>query len=196
MCRKKYEKLRRQCRRLLRQCDKSFGGKFIQDMYSPSSEEVESARESLSSGEKSPLDDECLDDSSSVFLEGDDGSRRFTNADSSAFNTDSSETDSSDDAEVIQVSSPTSENREADNFKTHISEKTSSTGTGIKSSPRTTEDFTTWQRIIRVDAVRANIEWMPYSHSQATVSQTRARRSAEAVGLKDYDHLDACRYVY
>ncbi|KAK9122247.1 hypothetical protein Syun_019864 [Stephania yunnanensis] len=55
------------------------------------------------------------------------------------------------------------------------------------------EDFATWQRIIRLDAVRANSEWVVYSPNQAAVSEARARRSAEAVGLKDYDHLEPCR---
>nr|KYP44883.1 GTPase-activating protein GYP7 [Cajanus cajan] len=135
--RKEYEKLRRQCRQLLKHSNGSFklneigeisyegdGGSFIQDYGSPSSEDATSARESLSSEDRSPD------------VESDDPS--------SALN----------------------------------------------------EDFATWQRIIRLDAVRANAEWMPYSPSQAVVPDSRAHRSAEAVGLKDYSHLDASRIFH
>lgn len=60
-------------------------------------------------------------------------------------------------------------------------------------SARATEDFETWQRIIRLDAVRANDEWISYSPSQAAVSKERAIESAKAVFLKDYDHLEPYR---
>lgn len=108
LCRKEYEKLRRECRRLLKQYDQScsskqFSGKVIQDAQSPSSEEVESARESLSSGERTP-DDGIGVDSATVLLEGDNSSRRITSADGSTLNTESSDTDSSDDVEVIRAS--------------------------------------------------------------------------------------------
>lgn len=59
-------------------------------------------------------------------------------------------------------------------------------------SIRTTEDFKTWQRIIRLDAVRANAEWVIYSPSQALVSEEKAQQSAAAVELKDFDHMDPC----
>ncbi|XP_031392528.1 GTPase-activating protein gyp7-like isoform X1 [Punica granatum] len=199
--RKEYEKLRRQCRRLLKQYDRTYSskqlsGKLIQDVHSPSSEEVESARESLSSGERTP-DDGTVDDSSSMLLEGDNSSRRITNAGGSTLNTDSSETDSSDDAEVIRASPASDGSREDDESDVPTNEEISpSTKTGIQSPVRTTEDFATWQRIIRVDAVRANTEWIPYSYCQATVSENRARRSAEAVGLRDYDHLEPHRIFH
>lgn len=60
-------------------------------------------------------------------------------------------------------------------------------------SARATEDFETWQRIIRLDAVRANDEWVSYSASQASVSREKAIESAKAVCLKDYEHLEPCR---
>lgn len=59
-------------------------------------------------------------------------------------------------------------------------------------SIRTTEDFDTWQRIIRLDAIRASAEWVIYSPSQAMVSDEKAEQYATAVGLKDYDHLEPC----
>ncbi|KAI8008698.1 hypothetical protein LOK49_LG07G00121 [Camellia lanceoleosa] len=67
--RKDYEKLRRQCRRLLKHSDDSKklketggtssngdSGRFNQSMDSPDSEDVVSARESLSSEETSPYE--------------------------------------------------------------------------------------------------------------------------------------------
>ncbi|KAI5069032.1 hypothetical protein GOP47_0015333 [Adiantum capillus-veneris] len=56
-----------------------------------------------------------------------------------------------------------------------------------------TEDFITWQRIMRLDAVRMNAEWVPYSPSQANVSEEVAGELATSVGLKDDEHLEPCR---
>ena len=58
------------------------------------------------------------------------------------------------------------------------------------------EDFARWQWIIHLDVVRANAEWIIYSPSQAAVSEIKARRFAESVGLKDYDHLEPCRIFH
>ncbi|CAM0956462.1 unnamed protein product [Alopecurus aequalis] len=58
---------------------------------------------------------------------------------------------------------------------------------------RTVEDFETWQRIIRLDAVRANNDWASYSPSQAAVPREKAVESAQAVCLKDYEHLEPHR---
>ncbi|KAJ4902622.1 Ypt/Rab-GAP domain of gyp1p superfamily protein [Raphanus sativus] len=59
------------------------------------------------------------------------------------------------------------------------------------------EEFTTtWQRIIRLDAVRANDEWVLYSPSQASVSDKKARGIATQVGLNDYEHLEPCRIFH
>lgn len=205
MCRKEYEKLRRQCRRLIKRNNESLKlndidgisydggtGGFIHEMDSPSSEDVVSARESLSSEERSPVV-EYSGDHSSTLLDGDDSSRRITNADSSALNTDSSDSESSEDAEVTQTS-PTTESREE--VDPGMTPKDDSPCTEGRSKLPTVEDFTTWQRIIRLDAVRANAEWIPYSQSQAGVSDDSARCAAEAVDLKDYDHLEPCRIFH
>ncbi|KFK32984.1 hypothetical protein AALP_AA6G314300 [Arabis alpina] len=67
----------------------------------------------------------------------------------------------------------------------------------LKSKAQADEEFyTTSQRIIRLDAVRANDEWVPYSPSQAAVSETKARGLAIQVGLNDYDHLEPCRIFH
>ncbi|KMZ75303.1 GTPase activating-like protein [Zostera marina] len=61
---------------------------------------------------------------------------------------------------------------------------------------RTAEDFVTWQRIMRLDALRASSEWTVYSPQQAAVSEDQARKRANAVGLKEYDNLDPCRLYH
>ncbi|KAL5567699.1 hypothetical protein UlMin_024274 [Ulmus minor] len=204
--RKEYEKLRRQCRRLIKHSNESFklkecggissdgdSGSFILETDSPSSEDVVSARESLSSQERSP-DSGYSEELSSTLLDGNDSSRRITNADSSALNTDSSDSESSEDPEVSQTFNPSESREESDSVTT--SKGNTPSRTEFQSKFPTNEDFATWQRIIRLDAVRANSEWIPYSPSQASVSEGRARRSAEAVGLKDYDHLEPCRIFH
>eukprot|EP00249_Psilotum_nudum_P018953 c27035_g1_i1 orf=359-1843(-) len=60
-------------------------------------------------------------------------------------------------------------------------------------SMKAIEEFTTWQRIIRLDAVRMNAEWIPYSPSQANVTREAARELAMAVHLADDGHLEPCR---
>ena len=67
---------------------------------------------------------------------------------------------------------------------------------GIPKSKRTTEDFTTWQCIVRLDAIRANAEWIIYSPAQAAVSEEKAQECASSVGLKDYEHLEPCRIYH
>ncbi|KAI5069434.1 hypothetical protein GOP47_0015735 [Adiantum capillus-veneris] len=56
-----------------------------------------------------------------------------------------------------------------------------------------TEEFINCQRIIRVDAVRMNAEWVPYSPSQANVTEQLAFQLARSVGLQDDEHLEPCR---
>lgn len=58
------------------------------------------------------------------------------------------------------------------------------------------EDFATWQRIIRLDALRTNADWVLFSSSQAAISEAQAREAALAVGLEDYDHLEPCRIYH
>ncbi|GMY07593.1 GTPase-activating protein gyp7-like isoform X1 [Fagus crenata] len=203
--RKEYEKLRRQCRRLLKRSKEGFKwnetGRISCDGYSgslahytdsPSSEDVVSARESLSSEERSP-DVEYSDNPSSTVLEGEDSAGRITNADASTLDTESSDSDSSETPEVSQTFPSMEGTEETD---PNMKEDSSPSRTEVSSKLHKDEDFASWQRIIRLDAVRANSEWIPYSPSQAAVSECRARRSAEAVGLKDYEHLEPCRIFH
>ncbi|PPS15344.1 hypothetical protein GOBAR_AA05237 [Gossypium barbadense] len=204
---KEYEKLRRKCRLLLKHGTGSFkssetgatcrngdSGSLVQETDTSSSEDVVSARESLCSEGRSS-DAEFSDEPSSILLAGDGSSRRITNADVSALNSESSDSDSSEDPEVIR-GSPTLDGREDNDLDVASERNVSPSSTEGISKLRATENFSTWQRIIRLDAVRANAEWMPYSTSQALVSDGRARRSAEAVGLKDYDFLEPCRIFH
>ncbi|CAK9158222.1 unnamed protein product [Ilex paraguariensis] len=203
--RKEYEKLRRQCRRLLKQSDEgnklkeNFGisshgdsGSLIEGTDSPDSEDVVSARESLSSEERSS-DMEHLDNATNALLEGDAGSRRVT--DPYAADSESSDSDSSEDPDISQTF-PSMESQEESDRDMLSKDDSSASKAEVQSKPQTTEDFVTWQRIIRLDAVRANGEWMAYSPTQAAVSDDRARHSAEAVGLKDCDHLEPGRIFH
>ncbi|WCJ32454.1 Ypt/Rab-GAP domain of gyp1p superfamily protein [Euphorbia peplus] len=161
---------------------------LVQDMDSSGCEETTSARKSISSEEKG-LDVEDSDDPSSALLQGDDNSGQVTSSDASAVNTES---DSSEDPEVISASSSSEGMEESDPLVPP--EKNSPPS--IKKNQHGTESFLTWQRIILLDAVRANSEWMPYSPSQASVSEDTANQLAEAVGLKDYDHLEPARVFH
>lgn len=175
-------------------CSNIQNGSLIHDTDSPDSEDVVSARESLSSEESSP-DGVYSDRPCSTLLEEEDVSRRITCASASVLNSESSDSDSSEDPDMSQTF-PSLESREEDDLDMPTGDDSSPTKTEVHSKIHTAEDFATWQRIIRVDAVRTNPEWIPYSSSQATVSEGRARRSAEAVGLKDYDHLEPSRIFH
>ncbi|KAJ0909951.1 putative Rab-GTPase-TBC domain-containing protein [Helianthus annuus] len=163
--RKNYEKLRRQCRKLLRcntgeSISNGDSDAFIQGMDSAESEDVVSARESLSSEEinSSPV---CSDNP--IVLEDIGGSTRFI--DPNISDSDSTGSDSSQDAEVSQTFPSSSDIKEENEESSEVQSK-------------------------------LRLNWIPYSKTQADVSEERALRSAEAVGLKDYEHLEACRIFH
>ncbi|XP_074319904.1 rab GTPase-activating protein 22-like isoform X2 [Silene latifolia] len=203
--REEYEKLRRQCRRLRKQADENTREKETRkdcingecqssspEPGSPASEDIVSARDSLSS-EKRNSDVESSENNSSTVLDNTSSSRRISNATPSVIYSDSSDSGSSVDEQFDEASYPSEQLNDID-----------VTPEGEPSPPKSTlqsnvcqkEDFASWQRIIRLDAVRANGEWIPYSPSQAAVPEDRAHRSAEAVGLKDYEHLEPCRIYH
>uniref|UniRef100_A0A1J3DLV8 GTPase-activating protein GYP7 n=1 Tax=Noccaea caerulescens TaxID=107243 RepID=A0A1J3DLV8_NOCCA len=194
--RKEYERLRRQCKKLqkhnngnlkLNRVSETMQDEYdwpqVQDSDSSCSEEVVSARESLSSDEDITKDTGYMSEVSCVIeRDGTTGSRRITNATISTLNSESSDSESSDESGMVQV------------FHSSATPDANDTAYPASSSiPRTEEDFVTWQRIIRLDAVRADSEWSPCSPSQAVISEERACRAAEAVGLKDYNHLEPYR---
>ncbi|PPD70205.1 hypothetical protein GOBAR_DD32919 [Gossypium barbadense] len=176
------------CLEICGTCQNGDSESLNQETDTSSSEDGVSARESLSSEERNPNAD-YSDEPSNTLMEGDDSSRRTTNADVSALNSESSDSDSSEDPEVIQGSTFL-DGEEENDTDVPLKRKFSPSTNEWLSKLHATEDFSTWQRIIRLDAIRANTEWMPYSVSQAAVSDRRARRLAKAVGLKDYDHLE------
>ncbi|XP_019200316.1 PREDICTED: GTPase-activating protein gyp7-like isoform X2 [Ipomoea nil] len=203
--RKEYEKLRRHCRRLLKCTDETYklrgtsgtgdGNSEIltEGMESPDSEDAVSARESLSSGERSPYND-YSDNPADVLFDRVAISRRITEP-NYVSDYESSDSDSSSDPEA-SLTLPSMESME-ENTTEMPSREDTSPSTEVQSQLRNSEDFATWQRIIRLDAIRSNGEWMTYSSTQgATVTDDRARRCAEAVGLKDYDHLDPSRIFH
>ncbi|GFP88775.1 GTPase-activating protein gyp7 [Phtheirospermum japonicum] len=194
--RKEYERLRRHCRRLLKHNSELFksnqsnattsgGGQSLSESTdSPASEDVVSARESLSSEQE--LHDNDSDEYQPSISTTDPhlaSSKRITDP-NVASDSDSSDSDSSDDPEVSQTFDFTETTEDHDHE------------TEVQSKPRSREDFATWQRIIRLDAIRANEEWMDYNPTLAAVSDAKARRAAEAVGLKDYNHLGPARIFH
>ncbi|XP_021816578.1 GTPase-activating protein gyp7 isoform X2 [Prunus avium] len=213
--RKEYENLRKQCRRILTHSDKSFklkeasgnsstegSGDFSQVLDSSGQGDVASARESISTEGGSQLakdPDKTVGHQgvqTSKSCEGDDEKSGVTCEDACAGGeTESTDSDSSEDADITRpllATEVTGENYVDDSAK----ESSSPSSIENKSKFHTAEDFATWQRIIRLDAVRANDEWIIYSPSQADVSEIKAQRLAESVGLKDYDHLEPCRIFH
>ncbi|KAJ8512520.1 hypothetical protein OPV22_002954 [Ensete ventricosum] len=184
--RKEYEKLRRRCWQMGRD--------------SVCSEVVFSARESLSTERGSPCNDileqRVLEETpaSGLVIPDEDDKSGITHADASVEDTESSESEYSTDEEPgsILMSSGAEGCIGTYPKDTKID---SVMGEDIKSD-RKAEDFATWQRIMRLDAIRANADWIMYSPAQAAVSKDKAFKSAVAVGLKDYDHLEPCRVYH
>ncbi|GER33422.1 Ypt/Rab-GAP domain of gyp1p superfamily protein [Striga asiatica] len=197
--RKEYEKLRRQCSRLLKRNSSSkhsesneSGETISPGTDSPASEDVESARQSLSSEESSFQNNNIIDENdppSSSITDSHVCSRRIISDANSASNSesDSTDSDSSDEHETSQTFSLT---ENADHHEDESSE------TNSRPPLCSQEDFATWQRIIRLDAIRANDEWISYKPPQAIISDSKARRAAEAVGLRDYEHLSPARIFH
>ncbi|XP_057478320.1 rab GTPase-activating protein 22-like isoform X2 [Actinidia eriantha] len=208
--RKEYDNLRMRCRLMLRDSDMSFNFKettrknccddstsFSQVLDSPGLEEVGSARGSVSAegGEASNhlLHNATVETSGPLLVGGDESG--ITGENVSGADSESSNSDSSEETEDIQPFLA-SEGAEENILDDQVEEKNASPESQDRSKSLVTEDFPTWQRIIRLDAVRANAEWIIYSPSQAAVSETKARRLAESVGLKDYDHLEPYRIFH
>ncbi|XP_041998774.1 rab GTPase-activating protein 22-like isoform X1 [Salvia splendens] len=205
--RKEYEKLRRQCRQLLKhisepcklnangETSNAGGGSITEEVDSPCSEEVVSARESLSSEEAFDNNEEECHTTSSIMNEY-EGSKRITDSNVTS-DSESSESESSDDPELSQTFDVTESTQDQDPENDLSSKEDSSpSSTDVQSQPFSRENFATWQRIIRLDAIRANEDWISYSPSQATVTDAKAHRAAEAARLKDYEHLIPSRIFH
>lgn len=202
-CREEYEKLRTRCHRLLRQNTELFkitkaaepkkrdGGSLPVSAESPDSEDVDSKE--LLCGEV-VLQSNDTDQPTSMMMDGDSSSKKITDPSVSS-NSDSSDSDSSDAPEVSESLNFTESTEETDTHGS-LNEDSSPFNMEAQSELRNSEDFTTWQRIIRLDAIRANGEWIEYSPEQAAVSDAKAQLAANAVGLKDYEHLDSGRIFH
>ncbi|KAK4752241.1 hypothetical protein SAY87_021039 [Trapa incisa] len=109
-----------------------------------------------------------------------------TSGDSESTDSDTSE---SDEPDIVQPFLSSNE-LEGNDFSEQAKEKLSDPESENKNKSHTAEDFATWQRIIQLDAIRANADWAIYSPSQAAVTELKARCLADSVGLKNYDHLE------
>ncbi|KAL9240562.1 hypothetical protein vseg_014765 [Gypsophila vaccaria] len=206
--REEYKKLRRQCRRLRNQTDENLRAKETGKDYdngdcetpspepgSPVCEDIVSARESLSNEIRS-TDIECSENNPSALVDRTSSSRRITFTDHSIIDTDSCHSSDSGSSDSDQFGEPSHPSELENDVDVNLDECPSPPKTSLQSNVCRTEDFASWQRIIRLDALRANGDWTAYYPSQATVPEDQAHRSAEAVGLKDYDHLDPCRVYH
>ncbi|OAY59699.1 rab GTPase-activating protein 22 isoform X2 [Manihot esculenta] len=208
--RKEYENLRKQCQRNIKRREKGLklketalissneeSGEFNQVMDTPEFEDdVSATRSSFTEGcslAAEGLDncDKILQKSDSI-LEEDCDRSMLTCEDGLAGNTDSTVSDSSEESENMELFFLTEVIEENDLSMPALDSSPSDAESGFKKE----ETFATWQRIIRVDAVRANGEWIMYSPTQAAIPALKARQLAESVGLKDYDHLEPCRIFH
>ncbi|PHU14448.1 hypothetical protein BC332_15653 [Capsicum chinense] len=205
--RKEYERLRRKCCQLLRHNSEAFkmkvmdgigssgnSGNLMEGMDFPDYEDVVSALESHSSGDRSPFVEDS-DNQGNLMLDEFSSSKRAMES-NDVSDSESSDSDSSADHDVSNTFFSIRSIYE-NIGEVHSKEDSSPSKTEVQHERCNAEDFATWQRIIRVDAVRANEEWIAYSTPQAgVVSDGRARCSAQAVGLKDYDHLEPSRIFH
>ena len=104
--------------------------------------------------------------SSKTVVEGDTETSGLTCEDASPGDSDSSDSDTSEESETVEPFLSSGEIEGSD--LVGLIEENSSV-TDIESKPNTfsDEDFATWQRIIHLDALRANSEWIVYSPSRA-----------------------------
>ncbi|KAK8521031.1 hypothetical protein V6N13_077156 [Hibiscus sabdariffa] len=213
--RKEYESLRKQCRQILKRPERS--GKFKGTAGNICSEDIEifnqvfdssglqdvASRSHSTNGGSPVVDDSDLPFydhrhptllSSDSFLERDVDKSVLSSQDDCAGDAESSDSDSSEDHENTCLLS--SEITEENNIHKDDNDNSSPSQIECRSSSYTDEDFATWRRIILLDAVRANDDWIVYTPSQAAVSTVKAQRLAESVGLKDYDDLEPCRIFH
>ncbi|KAL3647025.1 hypothetical protein CASFOL_007993 [Castilleja foliolosa] len=192
--RREYVELRKQCRQISKRGEKSFklkeisGNNSNEDSVdtsqvvddSPSLDEITSARPSLST--------ETANSKELLEIEEEEENSAITTEHASEIETDLSNSDSSDDSEGTKPLLGLTEGEDNDLYEPEKSES--------KPASYNPEDFATWRRIIRLDSIRANAEWIVYSPSQAAVSEAKAQQLAETVGLKDCDHLEPCRIYH
>ncbi|KAL8535591.1 hypothetical protein ACS0TY_011284 [Phlomoides rotata] len=191
--RREYVELRKQCRQISKRGEWSFKLKEIsgnnsnddgldvsQVFDSPSMDETASARQNI------PTSRELVEQE-------EEDNDIITNENISEAETGSSDSDSSEDLEDTKPLLGSTETEDS-----HLYEPINIALEKFETSSSSSklQDFATWQRIIRLDAIRANAEWINFSPSQASVSEAKAQQLAESVGLKDYEHLEPCRIYH
>ncbi|KAK9091051.1 hypothetical protein Sjap_024228 [Stephania japonica] len=214
--RNEYDELRRQCKRLLLKLSDHIlngNGKSETDSSGNSEIVIQSTAspcpDVVSSGELLSIDrmntdskdsdghiNHAVPSASDLVVSEDDGESGITsidadadaNANASVIITESSESDQDDELKSTQALAIVAESKKHSSNDSCVS--------NAEENKKVVEDFDTWQRIIRLDAVRTNGEWIPFSPVQAAVSDGKARQLAEEVGLKDYDHLEPCRIFH
>ncbi|KAG6475383.1 rab GTPase-activating protein 22-like [Zingiber officinale] len=207
--RKKYESLRRKCHQLLSQCRKenrlntideggnSVSSCFNEDCEFHDSQDDTSARTSCTVTEGNLYNfkvDQLLHSGSDEFslcnFEEIEDETEVTHFDNYPWGTESSTSESSDEDETESLLGSSI----SDMLVQHDPKLTRfpSIRGDFSQYNRTSEDFVTWQRIIRLDAIRANSDWVVYSPNLASVTKEKALQSAISVGLKNYDQLDPC----
>ncbi|KAF3522532.1 hypothetical protein F2Q69_00048791 [Brassica cretica] len=216
---KEYENLRRQCREIHRrnengsdskQTSQSSNTEDSQVLDSHDIEQVSISTRSIQVEESEKLNSE------SIRQDGDCEKSGVTSEDASndSDSTNSEETETSPLLAKEVESHDTTVNSEATNSEEtetlplvakeeeaerhgKVNQEKDTQSPSSKPKSQAEEEFNTiWQRIIRLDAVRANDEWVPYSPSQAGVSDTKARGIATQVGLTDYEDLEPCRILH
>uniref|UniRef100_A0A0E0LXN4 Rab-GAP TBC domain-containing protein n=1 Tax=Oryza punctata TaxID=4537 RepID=A0A0E0LXN4_ORYPU len=191
-----YEKLRRKCHHVLHSC-KGSGLNVINEAaceYHSCTEESEPLNLESVSTRSSPSPKglkslRCGTNRQENATEGiDEDTSELTYVDPYVAESESSDSGTSDEEDLDRMS--VSANTEVNHDPGPKFVRSASSKSDFFRNNKTPEDFATWQRIIRLDAIRTDPEWALLSHNRAEVSMEKALQYARSVGLKDYDHLE------
>ncbi|KAJ4885282.1 Ypt/Rab-GAP domain of gyp1p superfamily protein [Raphanus sativus] len=214
---KEYENLRRQCREMHRRNESGSDSKQTAQSSNTEDSQVLDSHdiEQVSSSTRSIQVEEAEKLNSESILQGEDCEKSGVTSEEAANDSDSTNSEETETSPLLAneegeshdatVNSEETNSEETETLPLVAKEEAAeSQGRKVNQekdtqspSSKAEEEFTTiWQRIIRLDAVRANGEWVPYSPSQASVSDTKARGIAKQVGLSDYEDLEPCRILH
>ncbi|CAH8330868.1 unnamed protein product [Eruca vesicaria subsp. sativa] len=209
---KEYENLRRQCREIHKRNENGSDSKqtaqssIAEDSQVLDSHDIEQVNSSTRSIQ---VEDAEKLNSESILQDGGCEKSGVTSEDSDSTNSEETETSpllekEEGESHETTVNLDATNSEETKTFPKEeaerhggVNQEKDTPSPSSKAKSKAEEEFTTiWQRIIRLDAVRANGEWVPYSPSQAAVSDTKARGIAIQVGLSDYEDLEPCRIFH
>uniref|UniRef100_A0A0D9XAI0 Rab-GAP TBC domain-containing protein n=2 Tax=Leersia perrieri TaxID=77586 RepID=A0A0D9XAI0_9ORYZ len=191
-----YEKLRRKCHHVLHSY-KGSGLNVISEAnceYHSCSEELEPLNSESISTRASPSPKglnsaRCGTNGQENATEGiEEDISELTYADPYVAGSESSDSGTSDEEELDRMS--VSANLEVNRDPDPKFVRSNSSKLDFFRHNKTPENFATWQRIIRLDAIRTDPEWALLSQNRAEVSREKAVQHARSVGLKDYEHLE------